>query len=332
MIDRKSARALLGTGLPALTVCALIAWNLAFTARAAASPAAPTPRPESGPVATEEQPPQGNNPMLWGALAMGVAAYNANDFQGAIVHFTNALKFDPANLQAKQYLANSDLRAYFAGAKLPELLAGALQQYQDILARDPQNLAATEGMAVVGLDAGQFAEARRWALRFVELHEKDTAAYFLATLADFSVAFSPIQQARTKTGLRTMWTGHGTQDPSRIENIQIPNAEIRKSLRDQVLTQIEEGLHMGQKALQLEAECPGVAGYMAQLLRLKAAILDNPAEVLETVRNAEGWAVKVDAMPNARFGPASPLNRVFAPIETDAPPPDPFLSIPATAR
>jgi tetratricopeptide (TPR) repeat protein len=327
VIDRRNARALLGTGIPVLTLCALVAWNLGFSARAAV----PAPRPASVPVATEEQG-NANNAMVFGALAMGAATYNANDFQGAIVHFTNALKFDPASLQAKQYLANSDLRAYFAGARLPELLAGAIQQYQDILARDPQNVVATEGMAVVDLDAGQFAEARQWALKFVELNAKDPAAYFLATLADFSLAFAPIQQARTKTGLRTMWTGHGMQDFSRVENIQIPDAEIRKGLRDQVLPQIEEGLRMGQKALQLEEECPGVAGYMAQLLRLKAAILDNPAEVLEAARNGEGWAVKVDDMHSARFGPASPLNRVFAPIELDAPPPDPFLSIPANAR
>lgn len=348
VIDMKSARVLLVSGLSAMAVCALIALNLAFSARAAAVPSPappPSPVPRAAPLPPPLPPPQ-NAPVAAEAPAprpsrsvpadddmlLGAAAYNAGNFQGAVDHFAGAVQLDPANLKARLFLANSDLRVYFAGSKLPELLADAGRQYQDVLARDPKNLVAAEGMTIVALDAGQFPEARQWALRLVELNPKDTTPYFLTMLADFSIATTPVQQARNKAGIRPFWTAHGHQDPSRIQNIQLPDAETRKSLQDQLLPQIEEGLRMGQSALQLNAGCLEVLGYMTQLLSLKAAILDNPYEVVETARSAEEWAAKIDALPNPRFVPTTSLRRIYDPIDLNGPPPDPFLTVPMNSR
>jgi len=107
--NSKRARLLLVTGLSALALCVVIASGLVLTARA-----------QSG--AHSEMTQAGD-------------AYNSGDFKSAVQHFEKAAKLEPANINAKLFLANALIREFFGEGAKPDsiLMASARQQYQEAL-------------------------------------------------------------------------------------------------------------------------------------------------------------------------------------------------------
>ena len=295
----KRARLLLATGLSALAVCAVVASGLALTARA-----------------------QG---AAEGVLKQAEAAYTRGDHKTAAELYATAVQLDPANLQARLFLAGSLLAQYVPATALPSpFVDGARQQYQEVIARDPRNRQAFDGMILTYINTRQFAEAHDWAVKATLADATDKFAYYAAGFTDWSLAYPDYASARLSAGMTQ-------QDPGII-----PDASLRQSVRAQHGAQVEEGMHMLDVALQLDPDYADAMAYMNLLDRIEAGLADTPAQAADLIAQADGWVKKtLDAKrKEAQNAPLTariqdPLRAavvLVAPLPPPPPPPPPGIS------
>lgn len=302
----KRARLVLAGGLAALALCAVAASTLALTARA-----------------------QG---IAGDMMKEGQAAYNRGDYKTAAGAFDVAVKLNPDNLEAKLSLAKSLFQQYIPGTDPANpAVAGARQQLLEVLAREPGNKRALLGIMVLTADTRQFAEAHEWAQKAIQADATLTDAYYMAGFLDWSMTYPDYAGARQAAGMQP-------QDPGII-----PDAGLRQNVRTQHGAQIEDGLRILQTALQLDPNRDDAMAYMNLLYRIKAGIVDTPAESAELISQADEWVSKaLDAKrKNAQNAQQAgrPSNRnltasgPFVPAPPPPPPPPPpgFAALAASA-
>ena len=284
----KRARLLLATGLGALALCAVIASSLALTARA-----------------------QGG---AYGLMKQGEAAYNSGDYKAAAELFANAVKVEPANLKAKLLLANTLLRQYVPGSGADDALTSiARQQYLDVLAVEPANRQALEGLMLVDVNTKQFASAHEWALKAIQADATNKDAYYTAGFLDWAMAYPDYASAVRAAGMQP-------QDPGIIKD-----AGLRQSVRTKHGAQIEEGFRMMETAIQLDPDYTDAMAYINLLYRIEAGIADSDAQSADFVAKADSWVTQALAAKRRQAqnpqAPAGPLN-------VDGPVPGPFVAPP----
>jgi beta-lactamase regulating signal transducer with metallopeptidase domain len=298
------ARAVLAAGLAALVACAVMASSLRVSARAQNAPS--------------------------GELGLAAIAFDAGDFTVAVDHFRKALAQDPNNAEIRLHLAtaetrlNKEVRSQPDGdlAKYP-LLADARQQYLEVLARDNGNRQALERLAILDLNTGRLQETRDLALRLIQNEPSNKNAYYLVGVADWGNVYRATEKARQASGAPD-------------QKGQLADAAARKTLREQYLPVIEEGLRMTNRAVELDAGYVGAMAYTNLLLRAKAAIMDDPAEVTTMITQGDDWVRKaMDAQKQQRTAPRPADASVGRPDMDAAPPPPPppkdFGNQPASA-
>jgi len=284
------ARAVLAAGLAALVACAVLASSLRVTALA-------------------QNPPSGE-------LGLAAAAFDAGDFTAAVDHFRKALAQDPNNPSIRLHLANAETRvrqdmAPDGDLSKNPLLADARQQYLEVLARDNGNRQALERLALLDVNMRQPQEARDLALRLIQADPLNKNGYYLVGVADWGNAYQATEKARQASG-----------EPDRKG--QLADAAARQTLRDQYLPVIEEGIRMTNRTIELDAGYDDAMAYLNLLLRLKAAIADDPAEVASLIAQADDWLKKaLDAIKQQRTAPRPADASVGHPDINAAPPPPP---------
>ena len=224
---------------------------------------------------------------------LAAAALDAGDFLDAVDRFRTAVAQDPNNAETRLHLAD------------------ARQQYLEVLARDNGNRQALERLAILDVFTGRLQEARVLGLRLIQDDPSNKNACYLVGVADWSNVYQVIENARQATGA-----------PDRKE--QLADAAARQTLRDQYLKVIEEGLRMTNRALELDAGFAAAMGYTNLLLRAKAAIMDDPAEVATVIAQADDWRRKAfEAHKQQRTAPRPADASVERPDINAAPPPPP---------
>lgn len=274
----KRARLLLAGGITALAACAVLASTLALTARAQGGARA--------------------------AMKQAEAAYNRGDFQTAVEQFENAVRLDPADLNAKLFLANALLRS----GNGVSLTTAARQQYLDVLAREPKNSRALDGLMTIAVNTKQFGEARDWAIKAIQADPKDKGAYYTAAFIDWAEVYPDYARAREAAGMKPQDAGI------------IPDAAARKSFRGQNQPRIDDGFRMLQVALQIDPNYADAMAYMNLLYRIESGIVDSAAESTQMVAKADEWVTKAIAAKRQQAGSQQPS----APqLNVDGPPPGP---------
>jgi beta-lactamase regulating signal transducer with metallopeptidase domain/cell division septation protein DedD len=282
-VNLKRARLLLATSLSALAICVAIASGVSFTARA-----------------------QGAS---YGEMKLAQEAYKSGDFQEAVLHFENAVKSEPSNVKPKLFLANALLQQLSSEKNEPgnTLMARAREQYKDVLALDANNQAAARGMMAIAMDAKQTSEARQWALQLIRIDPTDKGAYYTAGVVDWATVYPEFERAKQAAGVR-------------VEDYSIPDANVRRTLREAYLPQIEDGFRMLQAALQIDPGYDDAMAYINLLCRLKAGLVDSPAESADLMAKADQWVGNALATKRARANGPKPGP---ATIDVDGPPPGP---------
>jgi beta-lactamase regulating signal transducer with metallopeptidase domain/cell division septation protein DedD len=279
----KRARLLFVAGLSGLAACAILASGLALTARAQ----------------TETQT----------ELKLGADAYNREDFKSAAAHFGNAVRLDSTTVKPKLFLANTLMREFFAAGAPHDspLMTDARRQYQDILASDPRNVQALEGMVATDLTLHDLADASQWAAKLLQADGGNKTAYYTAGVLDWAMVFQEFQRARAAAGAKP-------------DDAFISDPATRLQLRQQFGARIDDGLAMLETALGLDPQYADAMAYMNLLDRLKSGLADTPAESAVWMAKADEWVDKAIAARRAH-PPSS--NRGASHIDVDGPPPGP---------
>jgi hypothetical protein len=122
------------------------------------------------------------------------------------------------------------MRQFFTEGRPPDspLTARAQQQYRGVLAQDSQKKLALRGMVAIALDTKKMSEGRDWAMKLIAIDPQDKTAYYTVGVIDWGTVLPELQRAKEAIGVK--------RDVNHI-----PDASVRKRLRDQFLPQIEEG-------------------------------------------------------------------------------------------
>ena len=278
----KRARLLLAAGLASLVACLIMASGLAISARA-------------------QTPAQSE-------IRAGVDAVNAGNFDSAIQHFRNAIQADPNNVNARLHLANAMFRQVKDPKEAQAAIDSTKQIYEEVLARDPYNSAAISALAAYGgpKDAAKWHEVL---LKMIQHDASNANSYYAAGALDWQIVYPAIHAAQQAAGMP-------------VEAYFIPDATVRKQLRDQYGATIEEGFRMLQIALGRDPHSDRSMAYLNLLFRAKAAIEDNQADSVKDVAQADQWVGKAIAQMRASKGQPT------APLDPDSPPPTPTIAIP----
>src|ERR1700746_1584633 len=95
----------------------------------------------------------------------GVQSYKNAKYEEAIEHFKQAVDLDPTLLNARLYLATAFAQQYIPGADAPDnnkMAEQAIDQYKEVLQRDPKNVNSVKGIAYLYLQMKRFDEDKQY--------------------------------------------------------------------------------------------------------------------------------------------------------------------------
>jgi tetratricopeptide (TPR) repeat protein len=193
-------------------------------------------------------------------LNKGVQAYKNARFEEAIDHFQNAERLDPALEMAPLYLATAYAQQVVPDANTPENLKNAdlaVNAYQQVLAKDPNDLNALKGIAAVYLNTGKTTEAKEWQTKVTAVDPNDPVAHYTIGVIDWRVAYRNAIQTRTSLGLQD--NGDPIKDKAACQKLAEQNGPI-----------VDEGIKALQQAVNLRPGYDDAMSYLSLLYRRKA--------------------------------------------------------------
>jgi tetratricopeptide (TPR) repeat protein len=223
-------------------------------------------------------------------LNKGVLAYKNAKYEEAINHFQQAVKLDPTLLNARLYLATAFAQQYIPGADAPDnnkMAEQAIDQYKEVLQRDPKNVNSVKGIAYLYLQMKQFDKAKEFYRKATELDPNDPEPYYSVAVIDWTQTYQPRMEERAKLGLKP-------DEP-------LKDKKVCAALKEKNGSNIQEGIDNLKKALDLRPDYDDAMAYMNLMYRERADVTcDNPAARAADLKTADEWVDKTLAVKKAK--------------------------------
>lgn len=218
-------------------------------------------------------------------LNLGVQAFHAANYEEAIQHFERAAQLDPASKVAHLYLATAYAQQYVPGVEQPENVANAtkaIAEYAQVLRADPVNIIAVKGTAFLNLQMKKFEEARENYKRAIELDSSDPENFYCAGVVDWSMAYRDIAEVKAKLEPASQTSDDTDEDREDDDSeTETPKSNsdpeyalifspLCANLRTHHLPEIEEGMTLLNRAVDLRKEYDDALVYLNLLFRLRA--------------------------------------------------------------
>ncbi|MGA2960734.1 MAG: tetratricopeptide repeat protein [Candidatus Korobacteraceae bacterium] len=223
-------------------------------------------------------------------LNKGVQSYKNSRYEEAIEHFKNAVSMDPSLLNARLYLATAYAQQYIPGAETEEnkrMAGSAIEEYKQVLMRDPKNINAIKGIAYLYLQMKDFDQAKQYYQKSAAVDSNDPENYYSIAVIDWTQAYKLRQEQRAKLGMK-------------------PTDQLRdKKVCNFVMTNnqapVEEGIKMLQKALQIRPDYDDAMAYLNLLYRERADYECGDAVARAAdIKTANDWVDKTLATKKAK--------------------------------
>ncbi|MCU1308076.1 MAG: repeat protein, partial [Acidobacteriaceae bacterium] len=196
-------------------------------------------------------------------LNKGVQAYKASKFETAIEKFKNAIELDPGLDVAKLYLATACVAQYVPGGDNPEnvrMADCAIDQYKKVLdttdAPKATQVLSTKGLASLYFNMKKFDDAKTFDKKAIALDPNDPENYYSVAVIDWTQSYVPRMEARQRLGLKT-------EDP-------IKDKKVCEDLKAKNQANVDEGIQMLQKAIELRKDYDDAMAYLNLLYRERA--------------------------------------------------------------
>ena len=193
-------------------------------------------------------------------LIKGVQAYKNAKFEEAIEHFQNAERLDPTLENAPLYLATAYAQQVVPDANTPENMKNAqlaVNAYQQVLAKDPNDLNALKGIGAVYLNTGKTEEAKTWQRKVTVADPNDPVAHYTIGVIDWRVAYR--NAIATRNGLGLQDNGDMIKDKAACQKLAETNGPL-----------VDEGIKELQQAINLRPAYDDAMSYLSLLYRRKA--------------------------------------------------------------
>jgi tetratricopeptide (TPR) repeat protein len=205
------------------------------------------------------------------ALNKGVQAYKGGQTDAALENFKRAKELDPNLLNARLYLATAYSSQYIPGAPSQENVNNGQQaeaEYQEILQRFPDNLAAIDGLGSITYNMGGtpfnpklFDQSKQYHLQHIKLKPEDPEPYYWIGVIDWSLAYR---------GNKDMREDYNKTAKKTIRDTDPMPAQLSTQFAQKFGPIVDEGIQNLQKAIQLRPDYDDAMAYLNLLDRQKA--------------------------------------------------------------
>ena len=123
-------------------------------------------------------------------LGKGVQAFKNAKYEEAVNHFQTAISLDPNYDQAKLYLATSYSSQVVPNLDTPDNLAiaqKAIDQFNDVLAKNPNDLTALKQIASIYRNIKQLDKAKEYEKKVIAISPNDAEAYYTIGAIDWTI-------------------------------------------------------------------------------------------------------------------------------------------------
>jgi len=223
-------------------------------------------------------------------LNKGVQAYKNARYEEAIGHFQQAVSLDPSLLNARLYLATAYAQQYIPGAETEDnnrMGEQAINEYKQVLDRDPKNVNSVKGIAYLYLQMKKFEDAKNYYRKALDLDPNDPEPYYSIAVIDWTQAYQPRMEERAKLGLKPT---ERLKDKKVCEGLRTKDSDV-----------IKDGIDMLNKALQLRPDYDDAMAYMNLMYREKADLeCDDTSAYEADTKTADDWVDKTMATKKAK--------------------------------
>jgi len=196
-------------------------------------------------------------------LNKGVRAFREAHYENAVKFFQQAVQLDPELTTAEIYLATAYAQQYVPGGRGEDNDKNAqmaIQTFEKVLQRDPNNINAVAGLASIYYNLGQndtaqIQKSREYYMKYAQLDSMNPVPFYTIAVLDWLVVYDKNNTAPKEEQLKT----------------------------------IDEGLEYIDKALALNPDYDDAMSYKNLLYRQKADRAVNEDEKKKLTELADEW-------------------------------------------
>ena len=196
-------------------------------------------------------------------INQGVRAFRNADYKAAVEYFKQALDLDPNMATAEIYLATAYAQQYVPGGRGADNEKNAqmaIQTFENVLRRDPNNLNALAGLASIYFNLGQsdtkqLQKSKEFYTKYAQLDSTNPIPYYTIGVLDWLIVYD-----KNNTS--------STDEKSKV---------------------IDEGLASIDNALALNPNFDDAMTYKNLLFREKARLVFDPTEKARLITLADDW-------------------------------------------
>ena len=235
-------------------------------------------------------------------LNKGVQAFKGGQFDAAVEDFKQSKALDPSLLNARLYLATAYANQYIPGAPSEEntrMGNQAIQEFKEVLERDPGNLPAIDGIGSILYNMGgtpfdpqKFDESKEYHEKHIQLKPSDPESYYWIGVIDWSLAFR---------GNKDMRAEYNEKAKKRVTDTDPMPAALATQFADKYGKLVDEGITNLKDAMDRKSDYDDAMAYLNLLYRQKAD-METTAEAHDAdVKLADELVDKVKAIKQKRM-------------------------------
>jgi tetratricopeptide (TPR) repeat protein len=240
-------------------------------------------------------------------LNKGVQAYKGGQYDAAIEDFKQSKSLDPSLTNARLYLATAYSAQYIPGAPSEENVRmgqQAISEYKEVLATDPNNLSAIDGIGAIlynmggtPFDAKKLQESKEYHLKHIQIKPEDPESYYWIGVIDWSLAY------RANKDMRADYNNKGKKPVKDTDPMPPALATDFQAKQGAI---VDEGIQNLQKAIQLKPDYDDAMAYLNLLYRQKADMETDAKARDEDVKTADDLVEKVKAIKQKKMEAPTP--------------------------
>jgi tetratricopeptide (TPR) repeat protein len=242
-------------------------------------------------------------------LNKGVQAYKGGQYDAAIEDFKQSKQLDPSLTNARLYLATAYSAQYIPGAPSEENVRmgeQAISEYKEVLANDPNNLSAIDGIGAIlynmggtPFDAKKFEESKQYHLKHIQIKPEDPESYYWIGVIDWSLAYR---------GNKDMRADYNNKGKKPVKDTDPMPPALATDFRAKQGAIVDEGIQNLQRAIQLKPDYDDAMAYLNLLYRQKADMETDAKTRDEDVKTADDLVEKVKAIKQKKMEAPQPTS------------------------
>ena len=218
-------------------------------------------------------------------LNKGIQAFKNARYEEAVDHFQTSIQLDPSYEQAKLYLATAYSYQVVPNLDTPENLKvaqKAIDGFQQVLAKDPNDLTALKQIASIDRNIKKLDEAKEYEKKVIAIDPNDPEAYYTIGVVNWMQSYKNAVSILAGDGLTDKADGNTKMTKGACAKMQAANTPL-----------VDQGLEYLQKAIAINKNYDQAMEYLQLTYRRKADLeCGNDAARKADLASADEWTQK----------------------------------------